>query len=315
MTGRTVVLTTGGTIASRDDGTGATAVSPGALDVPVGTHAVLAVDSSALTPADLDTIRRAVRSVLDGGAGAVVLTHGTDTLEETALALDVVHDDPRPVVLTGAVRAADHPVPDGPGNLRDALAVAASPTARGLGVLVVLGGVVHAARGTVKGHTEALCCFRDPHRGPVGMVTTDGMTLLRRPVRPAPLAAADLAGVRVDVVALHPGADATALDALVAAGARGLVLEATGSGNTHPVVVAAAARHVAAGIAVVVTSRVPGGPVRAAYGGGGGGADLVAAGAVLAPWLRAGQARVQLAALLAAGARPEQVRDVFRQEG
>ena len=313
-----LVLTTGGTIASRDDGTGAkTATAPGhelldssgaipGLDVRV--RDLLSVDSSALTVADLDTIRVAVAAALAEDVLGVVLTHGTDTLEETALLLDLVHDDPRPVVLTGAVRAADDEHPDGPGNLRDALAVAASPTARGLGVLVVLGGSAHAARGTRKLHTTALTPFHDPRWGAVGLVTGAGLDVVRRPRRPAPLVAGPLTGLRVDVVALYPGADATALDAHVAAGARGLVLETTGSGNTHPCVVAAVARHVRAGVVVLVSSRVPAGEVAAVYGGGGGGRDLVDVGAVLVPWLRPGQARVQLLALLAAGATDAEVR-------
>lgn len=309
------LLTTGGTIASRDHGRGA-APHPEALAVPtaVRTRAVLAKDSSALTVADLDAIRRAVHAELAAGAPAVVLTHGTDIMEETALALDLVHDDPRPVVLTGAIRAADHPEPDGPGNLDDALAVAASPDARGLGVLLVLGGVVHAAWGTRKRHTELRRPLHDPRDGPVGLVTSGGLTVIRSPRRREPLPVADLASVRVDVVALYPGVDAVAIDACVAAGARGLVLEATGSGNTNPAVVSAVARHVAAGVVVVVTSRVDGGPVRAVYGGGGGAVDLQAAGALVAPWLRAGQARIQLAALLAAAASAATIRQHVQEE-
>lgn len=313
-----LVLTTGGTIASRDDGTGAkTATAPGhellsssgaTPGLRVRVRDLLSVDSAALTVADLDTIRVAVAAALAEDVLGVVLTHGTDTLEETALLLDLVHDDPRPVVLTGAVRAADDEQPDGPGNLRDALAVAASPTARGLGVLVVLGGSAHAARGTRKLHTTALTPFHDPRWGAVGLVTGAGLDVVRRPRRPAPVVAGPLAGLRVDVVALYPGADATALDAHVAAGARGLVLETTGSGNTHPDVVAAVAGHVRAGVVVLVSTRVPAGEVAAVYGGGGGGRDLVDVGAVVVPWLRPGQARVQLLVLLAAGATGAEVR-------
>lgn len=311
-----VLLTTGGTIASRDDGRGAEP-HPGALALPsaVRTRAVVAKDSSALTMADLDALRRAVQVELAAGAPAVVITHGTDTMEETALALDLVHDDPRPVVLTGAIRAADHPDPDGPRNLGDALAVATSAGARGLGVLVVLAGVVHAARGTRKLDTERPHPLRDRRNGPVGLLSADGLTIIRHPRRPAPLPAADLADVRVDVVALYPGADTVSIDACVAAGARGLVLEATGSGNTNPTVVAAVARHVAAGVVVVVTSRVDGGPVRAVYGGGGGAVDLQAAGALVAPWLRAGQVRIQLAALFAAGADASSIRRQVQEQG
>jgi L-asparaginase len=100
----------------------------------------------------------------------------------------------------------------------------------------------------------------------------------------------------VDIVALYPGADAVAIDAFVSAGAQGIVLEATGSGNTNPSVVAAVK---SAGVPVVVTTRVPVGTIEPTYGGGGGGADLVDAGAVFSPLLRAGQARVVLAVQIA----------------
>ncbi|WP_127782085.1 asparaginase [Rhodococcus sp. X156] len=316
------VLTTGGTIASSADATGAkvAGVSGAELldgvDLPAGVQVqvrdVLSKNSAALTLADLDVIRRAVAAALAEGVDGVVLTHGTDTTEETAFLLDLVHDDPRPVVLTGAQRGADEPNTDGPGNLRDALAVAADPAARGLGVLVVFDGAVHAARGTRKMHTLASAPFADPELGAVGRVVLGELVVQRPPQRPAPLSGlTDLADVRVDVVALYPGADATALDACAAAGARGLVLEAPGLGNANPTVVAAVRRHVQRGVHVLLSSRVPAGPLRAVYGGGGGGRDLVAAGAVLTGTLRPSQARVQLAALLAAGADDTQVRTAF----
>lgn len=303
-----VVLTTGGTIASRDDGTAT--LRSGVTPVPGGvrTRELFSLDSSALTLVELDVVRRAVAEELAGGASAVVLTHGTDTLEETALLLDVLHDDARPVVLTGAMRPADDPAPDGPANLRDALAVAADTGARGLGVLVVLGGVVHAARGVRKAHTSTPAPFDDPDHGPVGTVRAGRVHLHRTPRRPAVLPVPERLDARVDVVALYPGADGTAVRAHVVAGARGLVLATTGSGNTHPSVVAAVALAVAAGVQVVVSTRVAAGPVTATYGGGGGAVDLLAAGAVLAPNLRPGQARVQLAVLLAGGAAARAVR-------
>jgi L-asparaginase len=315
-----VVITTGGTIASRSDAGGAkvaggsgaqllagVALPPG---VRVEVRDVLSRNSAALTLADLDRLRAAVGDALDSGVDAVVLTHGTDTTEETALLLDLVHDDPRPVVLTGAQRAADDPTTDGPANLRDALLVAADPGARGLGVLVVFDGAVFAARGTRKVHTLASAAFADPDSGPLGRVVLGELDLLRRPDRPAGLR--DVGPLpRVDIVALYPGVDAVALDAYVAAGAAGLILEAPGLGNSNPAIAAAIRRHVHADIPVVLSTRVSAGPVRAVYGGGGGGRDLLAAGAVLAGWLRPAQARIQLAVLLAAGAGTDTIRSIF----
>jgi L-asparaginase len=121
----------------------------------------------------------------------------------------------------------------------------------------------------------------------------------------------EVAQIRVDIVALYPGADRTHIDAGIAAGARGIVLDAMGSGNANPNILAAVQHCVANDIAVVITSRVPDGVVEPIYGGHGGGHDLVTAGAIASPWLRAGQARIMLAALLACHADHRQTASAF----
>jgi L-asparaginase len=230
----------------------------------------------------------------------VVVTHGTDTMEETAYLAELVHSDPRPVVFTGAQRAADVPDTDGPRNLADAVAVAADPTARDLGVLITFDGAVFAARGTRKAHTAAPAAFSAPDTGPLGGVRDGVVSVGARPVRlpPLDLAALDLDGIRVDAVTYYPGADATVLDAVHAAGARGVVLAGTGAGNANRQVCAAVERLTAAGVVVALSTRVAAGPVAAIYGNGGG-RDLLAAGAVPTGVLRPSQARILLAALLA----------------
>jgi L-asparaginase len=231
------------------------------------------------------------------------------------------------VVFTGAQRAADSPHGDGPLNLRDAIAVAAEQRARGLGALIVFDGLVLPARGTTKVDTLASAAFAAPHTGPLGRVVEGTVSVLSTVVRTAPRDRApldrapldrapldrgrlDLSAHRVDIVALYPGADATALDAYVAASASGLVLEATGLGNANPTVARAVARLTGEGVTVLLSSRVPSGPVLGVYGNGGG-HDLVAAGAVPAGFLRPAQARVQLLALLGTGATPEEIRSAF----
>ncbi|MEZ0163179.1 asparaginase [Kineococcus sp. LSe6-4] len=287
------VVTTGGTIASTVDTGGVSRptlggdelVGAAAARVGVRTRVVeaLRVDSSTLTLADAWTVVSTVHGALtDPDVAGVVVLHGTDSLEETAYLLDLHHDDPRPVVLTGSQRTADHPEPDAPANVRDALRAATSAT----GVQVAFGGALLPAAGVAKRHTSDLAAFAAP----------DG------PLPRVPLAPVDAPWPRVDVVAGYPGMDGVLLDACVAAGARGIVLQGLGSGNATPAVVAAVARARDAGVAVVLTTRVPAGPVVTSYGDGGGGADLAAAGAVPAGRLKAGQARVLLAALLRAGA-------------
>jgi L-asparaginase len=308
---RVVIISTGGTIASRRDERGASVASDGvtallerlpvALEVPVEGRDVCCLGSYLLTPGDMAGIVREIhRTLADDSVLGVVVTHGTDTMEETAYLAELVHSDPRPVVFTGAQRAADVPDTDGPRNLADAVAVAADPTARDCGVLITFDGAVFAARGTRKTHTAAPAAFSAPDTGPLGGVRDGVVSLGARPVRfpPLDLAALDLDDIRVDAVTYYPGADATVLDAVHAAGARGVVLAGTGAGNANRQVCAAVERLTAAGVVVALSTRVAAGPVAAIYGNGGG-LDLLAAGAVPTGVLRPSQARILLAALLA----------------
>jgi L-asparaginase len=321
---RVVVVTTGGTIASRTAGDGSRrAAASGSevlgdvelgRDVAVVVTGAMGVNSYAMTMTQLATIPAAVREALaDPTVDGVVVTHGTDTMEESAFLVDLGHDDPRPVVFTGAQRSADSPHGDGPLNLRDAVRVAADPAARDLGVLIVFDGLVFPARGTRKVETLASAAFANPVAGPVGRIAEGELTVVAGAVRSAPLDPDHLAALpahRVDTVALYPGADATALHAQVAAGATGLVLEATGLGNANPAIVAAVRSLTRGGIVVVLSTRVHSGPVLGVYGNGGG-HDLVAAGAIPAGLLRPSQARILLLALLAAGAAPEEIRTAY----
>ena len=303
---RLVVITTGGTIATsagpqgvlRPTRSGAELVSGLAAD-GVDVVDLMSVDSSQLTPADWVRIGDAVTAAVagsDGGVAGVVVTHGTDSMEETALWLDLTYSGAPPVVLTGSSRPADAPDPDGPANLRDALTVAADPAARGLGVLLSFAGTVWAPLGTTKLGPALGGPALFGGTPPVGRVA--GGTFTVETVKERPFLGRVATTPRVDIAAAYPGSDGTAIDAFAAAGARGVVVEAMGSGNAGPAVVDAVARACAHGVAVAIATRVPAGGTKAAYGPG---HDLVAAGAVMVPRLRASQARVLMMAALGAG--------------
>ncbi|AOW93509.1 L-asparaginase [Rhodococcus sp. WMMA185] len=319
---KVVVLGTGGTIASRNNPEGHAVASDhvsalldsvcatAPFEVEIESRDLLMVGSYLLTPADQLGIVRAIQAVFcDPSVSGVVVTHGTDTMEETAYLSDLHHADPRPVIFTGAQNTAGKPSSDGPRNLRDAIAVAADRRSHDLGTTIVFDGLLYAAAATRKRHTTALDAFDNGATGPLGRVDTGVLSLLAKPVRPQSLPVPEELP-RVDIVAVYPGADRTLLDAAVDAGSRGIVLEATGIGNANMSFVDAARDCIIAGIPVIVATRVANGDIMPRYGNGGG-ADLAEVGALPAGLLRPSQARVLLAAALAASS-PSEVADIIR---
>ncbi|WP_424211331.1 asparaginase [Streptomyces sp. BI20] len=320
--GRIVVISTGGTIASRWQGSGfaadadgneVMATAPLPEGVTVDVVDLFSVNSPRLTTAHQLTLLRTVHEVLaDPAVDGVVVTHGTDTLEESAFLLDLHHDDPRTVVLTGAQKPMGSEDADGPGNLYDALLTAA--TTRGLGVLIAFGGRIHAARGTVKTQTIAADAFADPSGDWLGKIGFGKVSVVRTPARSTPLALPAMPTVppRVDMVMHHADGDPVLLNAAVAAGAKGLVLVATGAGNATPEIVDAVRAAIAQGVLVALTTRVQAGPVTEIYTHGGA-VDLVAAGAVPTGTLRAGQARIAVLSALLADAAPAERPEILRR--
>ncbi|HQQ70162.1 MAG TPA: asparaginase [Alicycliphilus sp.] len=279
MQRKIVVLGTGGTIAGRSDVAGANVgYTAGQICVQQLLDAIPGLERAAggallteqvaqIDSKDMDfevwarLAQRCAAHLADPAVVGVVITHGTDTLEETAWLLANVLDAAKPVVLTCAMRPATALVPDGPQNLLDAVALAAEPTTRG--VLMVAAGVVHGAREVTKVHPLRLDAFASGDAGPLGWMEAGRVRWAHGqvPQAAAPLHAALLpllgsaSWPRVEIVLSHAGTDGALVDWLVQGGARGIVVAATGNGTLHHALEAALARAVAAGVVVRVASR------------------------------------------------------------
>jgi L-asparaginase len=190
----------------------------------------------------------------------IVVTHGTDSLEETAFLLDLVLPAGRPVVFAAAQRPPRYEDSDGPRNLLDAIRVAGSRRTRGLGVLVVLNGQIHAAREVRKTHSIALHAFASPDTGPVGMVDDGTVLIFATPARRAHVPATNVE-TAVALVRLTAGGGASAIRAAAEAGVRGIVVEVFGRGNAPPPVTEAVDAAIQAGVTVVFVTRTGAGRV------------------------------------------------------
>jgi L-asparaginase len=305
-----VVVSTGGTIAMRPD------PATGKLVPAVsGDELVEMLAWPEAPPLELDDFVRVpsfdvhgelalslARRVAEhaGGGAPTVVTHGTDTMEESVYLADLVLPaDAAPVVFTGAQRGAEERDADGPRNLRDAILVATAPEAAGRGALLAFAGEVHAAREARKVHTSAVRAFSSPGYGPLGHVDAGAVRFRARPERRLALALPERLAA-VDLIRLHAGSDARFLRASVESGAQAVVLEGTGRGNANDQVVEGVREAVAAGVVVAVCSRCLAGRVEPVYGRGGG-RDLAEAGALFAGDLAGPKARVLLQVALGAG--------------
>lgn len=270
-----VILGTGGTIAGSGDDVGYTAgqisvqqlvaAVPALKAVPLEAEQVAQVDSKDMTHAIWQALaRRLAHHLARPEVAGVVVTHGTDTLEETAWFLHRVLAPAKPVVLTAAMRPATSLQSDGPQNLLDAVTLASLPGA--IGVVAVLNGRVHGPVEVRKALPFALDAFSSGEAGPLALIQEGRV----RPLRPWPAGGAlGLPAIaadaehwpRVDIVVSHAGADGVVVDALVAAGARGLVIEGTGNGTVHASLLAAVERALQAGLPVLRASRCAGAAV------------------------------------------------------
>lgn len=311
------LLAAGGTISSVEGASGRPGATPQldaaglAADLPVAVEArsLKAVNGPQLTNADALDLARAAAEEVDRGRG-VVLTSGTDTIEELAVLCDALAGDGPPIVVTGAIRPASAPGADGPANLVDAVAAAAAPATEGLGGIVCFAGELHAARSVRKVDSTAPHAFGSPRGGPVGRVAEGRVDVFARPVRGPRLAPSAL-DHRVPIVGTWLGDDGALLRAALATDPDGLVLVAMGAGHLPPPTLAAL-RERPAGLPVVLAVRPERGHLlRATYGFEGSERDVLATGVIPAAALSAPAARMLLLAALGSGLRDGGLDAVF----
>jgi L-asparaginase len=265
--------------------------------------------------ASLVDLTAAITRAVETGATGVVITQGTDTIEETSFHLDLYHRDAAPVVVTGAMRNPTLAGADGPANLLAAVLAAADPRARGLGVLVVLHDELHAARAVRKTHTTALDTFRSPDAGPLGHVVegrlvVHGAAVARLLLPPPRTDARPRVGVYTVVLDDDPAQVAS-----FAARADGLVVAAMGAGHVPEALVEPLAK-AATAMPVILTSRTGSGSVlRTTYGFPGSELDLIEHGLIPAGSVGPLKARILLRGLLAADADRAQIEAAFAVAG
>jgi L-asparaginase len=320
---RVHLITTGGTIAGAREpsGTVAPRLTPDQLLARIPDAAAYAqltletfleVPSSAIGFGHMLALARRVKAALtDPDVAGVVITHGTATLEQTSYFLDVVLEEDRPVVLTGAMRNPTLPSDDGPLNLLNAVQVAACPRARQLGVLVVMNGFVHCSRDVAKMSSSNVNAFQSLEFGPLGAVDEDHVYFARRPFRRLPGIMPEAVTARVEHVPFAADASNLALRTAVEAGVDGLVVE---SGRLTPPQVELLTEALRRGSAVVIANPYHTGRLhRNTYRHEGAEAHLLALGMIFTG-TSALKARIKLTVLLSAGASGERIRELFHAE-
>lgn len=306
------LLGTGGTIAGGREGSlsarDLAALLPGLPSVAeVSVEDFSNIGSSRMNPELQFRLAQRVRALFleRPEISGIVVTHGTDSLEETAFLLDLVIPAGKPVVFAAAQRPPRESDTDGARNLLNAIRIAAHPGMSGLGVLVTLNDEIHAARDVRKTHSIAVNAFVSPWVGAIGQVDSGRVYLYHRPERRLTL---DARGVesRVDLVTLYAGSDGSAVRHAAASGARGIVVEVFGRGNVPPEAMEAVAEARARGAVVAFSTRTGGGRVEL-------GEDAKRLGVVSAEDLDGLKARIVLVLALGAGADAEVIASHYRR--
>ncbi|HWO95716.1 MAG TPA: asparaginase [Bacillus sp. (in: firmicutes)] len=313
---------TGGTISMKEDAkTGA--VQPDSTNpliseplqlngmVNVITEQVFHLPSPHMTQNEMLILMNKINEKInEGPVDGVVITHGTDTLEETAYFLDLTIDTDIPIVLTGAMRSSNEIGADGPYNLISALKVASSEDAKGKGVLVVMNDEIHTAENVTKTHTSNVATFQSPQYGPIGLVTKRGVFFHHAPTVRENYLIGKISK-QVMLLKAYAGMDEHIFNALDTIPLDGLVIEALGQGNLPPKTVPALQKLIQKGIPIVLVSRCFNGIAQDIYGYEGGGKQLKEMGVIFSNGLNGPKARLKLLVALEVTTDYNQLQQMF----
>lgn len=304
-----VIITTGGTIAMSED-LKTNTVKPLDQDtidqlIPyLEDYAEIEMDhflnlpSPHITPEHMYNLTLHIKKYLEqDGINGVVITHGTDTLEETAYFIDLLSTSEKPIVITGAMRSSNELGADGPLNLVNAVRVANNDASRGKGVLVVFNDEIHAARYVTKTHTSNVATFQSPENGPIGTVTKKGIRFSHAPLiednykLQSPID-------KVGLIKAASGMDDLLINTYIDNGFKGIVIEGLGQGNLPKEMLPGIKKAISLNIPIVLVSRCFNGVVEAIYGYDGGGKQLKDLGVIFSNGLNGQKARIKLMIVL-----------------
>lgn len=301
---RILVLHTGGTIAMQEDSL-TKKVAPGAsnpllsapitvpADVELVVEDIFNLPSPHITPQEMLQLKERIQLAKLAGFAGIVITHGTDTLEETAFFLDTTIGNLMPIVITGAMRSSNELGSDGLYNFESAIRVAACPEAIDKGVLVVMNDEIHSARYVTKTHTTNVATFRTPTLGPIGLVSKKRILFLQELLEIPRLDVDQMQGL-VPIIKAYAGMQGDFLEALSQTAMDGLVVEALGAGNLPPATLPPLQKILASGLPVVLVSRCFNGIAEPVYDYDGGGQQLQDMGVIFCNSINSQKARLKL---------------------
>ncbi|WP_142427576.1 asparaginase [Enterococcus durans] len=314
-----LILHTGGTIAMKENiltgGVSPDVVNPlldAEITVPENVDLVMEdifnLPSPHIMPKHMLILKKRIMEAIDSDIRGVVITHGTDTLEETAFFLDTTIGDQIPIVVTGAMRSSNELGSDGLYNFESAIRVASCDEAVGKGVLVVMNDEIHSARYVTKTHTTNVATFRTPTLGPIGLVTKHRILFMQELLDSTRLDISSVNGT-IPIVKAYAGMQGDLLEALAHAKVDGLVIEALGAGNLPPQALTALKKLLIQKIPVILVSRCFNGIAEPVYDYEGGGKELADMGVIFCNSINSQKARLKLLIALNYGLKEQKLAD------